>query len=324
MSDRQDPRFSFTRRCCLAVAALLLPMAVGGRPLPTTAAENTADVRATEERLYKAVKFLASDELQGRGVGTKGIDQAADFIAVQFADAGLKTSVIDGGPFQKFNMVVATEQGESNRLTLVPPETAEGGEQKTIELKLGTDFNPLAIGGSGKFDLPLVFAGYGISAKDEKYDDYAGLNVEGKAVLLLRHEPQQNNPHSSFDGTDNSKHAYFTRKVSNAYQHGAAAVVLCNDDFDLKKNVDQRMKRWEAAVDELSKSQAKFKEINNPTPEQVETQRQEIAKLVKEVSSQSEKLFGEYDPLPGFLLAGPGDEAHKIPVVFCRRSAIEP
>ncbi|HEV3341460.1 MAG TPA: M20/M25/M40 family metallo-hydrolase [Pirellulales bacterium] len=278
-------------------------------------------MRATEERLYEAVKFLASDELEGRGVGTTGIDRAADFIAAQFAGVGLKTSLIDGGPFQKFNMVVATEQGQPNRMALV---RADGDEPKTVELKLGTDFNPLAIGGSGKFDLPLVFAGYGISAKDEEYDDYAGINVEGKAVLLLRHEPQQNNPHSAFNGTDHSPHAYFTRKVSNAFQHGAAAVVLCNDDFDLKKNVDGRMKRWQRAVDELSASQAKFNQIGSPTPEQIEAQRQEIEKLVKEVSSQSEKLFGEYDPLLGFLGAGQSDETHKIPVAFCRRSAIEP
>ena len=257
-------------------------------------------------------------------MGTKGLDRAADFIAEQFAAAGLKTSVIDGGPFQKFKMVVATELGEPNRLSLVGPPTPEKPDGQTVELKLATDFNPLAIGGSGKFDLPLVFAGYGITAKDHDYDDYAGINVEGKAVLLLRHEPQQNNPHSAFNGTDHSPHAFFTRKVSNAFQHGAAAVVLCNDDFDLKKNIDRRAKRWQAAIEELTASQAKFKEVANPTVEQIETQRQQVDKLVKEISSQSEKLLGEYDPLLPFVGAGQGDDAHKIPVVFCRRAVIDP
>jgi hypothetical protein len=302
----------------------LLPLALGSSALPSSAAENEAEVRATEERLYDAVKFLASDDLEGRGVGSKGLDRAAAFIAEQFAAAGLKTSVIDGGPFQKFNMVVATELGEPNRLALVQPSTAEKLDGRTVELKLASDFTPLAIGGSGKFDLPLVFAGYGISAKDDEYDDYAGINVEGKAVLLLRHEPQQNNPHSAFNGTDHSPHAFFTRKVSNAFQHGAAAVVLCNDDFDLRKNVDRRVKRLQAAVDEMSASQAKFKEVANPTLEQIEAQRQQVDKLVKEISSQSEKLAGEYDPLLPFVGAGQGEDAHKIPVVFCRRAVIEP
>ncbi|HWB08221.1 MAG TPA: M28 family peptidase [Pirellulales bacterium] len=323
MSDQPRPGFSPACVSRRILAALLLPFLIG-RPLTAVAAENAAEGRATEERLYEAVKLLASDELEGRGVGTKGLDRAADFIAEQFAAAGLKTAVVEGGPFQKFNMVVATEQGEPNRLAFARPADAGQAESQTVELKLGEDFNPLAIGGSGKFDLPLVFAGYGITSKDDNYDDYAGINVEGKAVLLLRHEPQQDNPHSAFNGTDNSAHAFFTRKVSNAFQHGAAAVVFCNDDFDLKKNVDQRTKRWQTAVDELSKSQAKFREVANPTPEQIEAQRQEIARLVKDVASQSEKLFGEYDPLLGFLGAGQGDEAHKVPVVFCRRTVLDP
>ena len=304
--------------------AVLLALGWACTPALSTAAENAADARATEERLYEAVKFLASDELEGRGVGTKGLDRAADFIAEQFAAIGLKTSLLDGGPFQKFKMVIATEMGKPNELAIVAPTTGEKPQGETRQLKLADDYNPLAIGGSGKLDLPLVFAGYGITAKDEKYDDYAGIDVEGKAVLLLRHEPQQDNPHSAFNGTDHSMHALFTRKVSNAYQHGAAAVIFCNDDFDLKKNIERRAKRWQAAIDELTASQAKFKEIEKPTPDQIEAQRQEVDKLVKEIASQSEKLRGEYDPLLPFLGAGPGEELRQIPVVFCRRAAIEP
>ncbi|HQU45372.1 MAG TPA: M20/M25/M40 family metallo-hydrolase [Pirellulales bacterium] len=314
-------RFCSVRAVC-HLFALVAVLAGAARAI--AAAENATEAQATEVRLYEAVKFLASDEREGRGVGTKGLDQAADFIAQQFAATGLKTSLFDGGPFQKFSMVVATEQGQPNRLKLLRPAGDEQPDGQTIELKPAADFNPLAIGGSGQFNLPLVFAGYGITAKDEKYDDYAGINVEGKAVLLLRHEPEQNNPHSAFNGTDHSVYAPFTRKVSNAYQHGAAAVVFGNDEFDLKKNVERRMKRWQAAVDELTASQAKFEEIAGPSPEQVEQQRRQIDKLLKEVGSQSEKLWAEYDPLLPFFGAGSGAEAHKIPVVFCRRAALDP
>ena len=318
------PSFLAVCRLISIAAVLLLSFTGSGRLSVSAAAENAAEARATEERLYDAVKFLASDELEGRGVGTNGLDRAAEFIAEQFAAIGLKTANFNGGPFQKFSMVVSTELGQPTRVALVHPATAEKADPETHELKLAADFNPLAIGGSGKFDLPLVFAGYGITAKDENYDDYAGIDVEGKAVLLLRHEPQQNNPHSAFNGTDHSPHAYFTRKVSNAYQHGAAAVVFCNDEFDLKKNIERRTKRWQAAIDELTASQAKFKEISQPTHEQIEQQRQQVDKLVKEISSQSEKLRGEFDPLLPFVGAGPGDDAHKIPVVFCQRAAIDP
>lgn len=288
------------------------------------AAENAAEVKAAEERLYEAVKLLSSDALEGRGVGTKGIDEAASFIAEQFTSLGLTTSLFEGGPFQKFKMVVASELGSPNHLELLAPASANQPSGAERELKLGEDFNPLAIGGSGKLDLPLVFVGYGITAKDEKYDDYAGVNVEGKAVLMLRHEPQQDNPHSVFNGTDHSMHALFTRKVSNAYQHGAAAVVFCNDAFDLQKNIGRRAKRWQAAIEELAGSQAKFKEIENPTREQIEAQRQAVDKLSKEIASQSDLLKAAYDPLLPFQGAGTGDEAHKMPVVFCRREIIDP
>ena len=158
------------------------------------------DAAAVERRLTDTVKYLASDELEGRGVGTQGLDRAADYVAEQFKELGLKTDVIDGGPFQKFKMTTGASLGADNSLTLVAP--AQGGkEPHKVDLKLGEQFNPLAIGGSEKFDLPLVFVGYGITAKDEKYDDYAGVDVKGKAVIILRHEPQQANPHSAFDGT---------------------------------------------------------------------------------------------------------------------------
>ena len=95
MPIRRPAQFSVScRRYCLA-AAVLLPSA----PLfssPSGAAENAAEVRATEARLYEAVKFLASDELEGRGVGTKGLDRAAEFIAEQFVSLDLKTSLLDG------------------------------------------------------------------------------------------------------------------------------------------------------------------------------------------------------------------------------------
>src|SRR5262249_55418624 len=137
-----------------------------------TAAENTA----AENRLTSAVQYLASDELEGRGVGTKGLDLAADFIAEQFPQIGLKTALFDGTPFQKFTISSTPKLGSDNQntLSLVGPEEAKNdGRPGRIDLKLNTDFSPQSIGGSSKFDLPLVFVGYGITAPDFKYDDYA-------------------------------------------------------------------------------------------------------------------------------------------------------
>ncbi len=230
----QTHRRNFFSPRSLALLAVLF-----ASPQASIAAE-TGPAAASDQRLGEAVRFLASDELEGRGVGTKGLDQAADFVAAMFAEAGLDTKVIDGGPFQKFQMTIGAEQGAVNKAAFVEPMPTGGAKPARTELKLGQDFNPLALGGSGKFDVPLVFAGYGITDKDHGYDDYAGLDVQGKAVIVLRHEPQQANPHSAFNGTNHSFHAPYSRKLSNAYEHGAAAVIFCTDDYEIRDRVASR------------------------------------------------------------------------------------
>jgi len=303
-------------RCAIAVCVLIVPASFR---LPTAWAE---DASAVESRLSSAAKFLASDELEGRGVGTKGLDVAADYIASQFREIGLKTDIYDGAPFQRFKMTTGASLGANNQLTFVGPG-ASPGEAKRIELKLGEQFNPLAIGGSGKFDLPLVFVGYGITAKDEHYDDYAGVDVKDKAVVVLRHEPQQANPHSVFDGTKNSQYAAFKRKVSNAYEHGAAAVVFCTDEFDIRKTVDALRKRWRTAVDELATENARFKAIDKPTEADWKQHEQQVARLAGDVTKYAEQLAAAQDPLLEFEGAGPeASDGRDFPVLYVRRSAM--
>ena len=159
----------------------------------------------SEKRLRDDVKKLAADEWEGRGLATQGINQAADFIAAEFKRLGYNTELFDGTPFQKFSVTVSNKIGkpERNVLTFEPMEkaTATGQPQPNLPLLFGKGFTPLSIGGSGKVDLPIVFVGYGISSKDDKYDDYEGIDVKGKAVIILRHEPQQKNPHSPLTAT---------------------------------------------------------------------------------------------------------------------------
>ena len=84
---------------------------------------------------------------------------------------------------------------DANKLLLQGPSEKEGAEPKEFEPALNKNFTPLAMGGSGKVSAPLVFVGYGITAKDLKkdfvYDDYAGIDVKGKVVVIIRKEPQQ-------------------------------------------------------------------------------------------------------------------------------------
>jgi hypothetical protein len=172
-----------------------------------------------------------------------------------------------------------------------------------------------------------VFVGYGITAKDLKYDDYAGIDVKDKVVIVLRHEPQQNNPHSEFNGTQHSPYAPYARKVSNAYEHGAAAVIFVTDDFEINKRVATRLKVYDRALEEIVEAREKFQKIDHPTLDQIDRYRKQMEeiiddKFVKEMADQSNKLKEEYDPLIPFRGAGSSDTGN-IPVLFCTRSVID-
>lgn len=224
----------------IRLAAAVVALAVVGLPHGGSTAEQppviplpTAAEAALRDRLRESAEWLAAAEREGRGPGTKGIEQAAEWVAGRFAAIDrLQTRVVGDGPFQPFTMTLDAILGPAERNTaeLVGPPGPDGAA-RVVPLELGKDFTPLAAGGTGEFDMPLVFAGYGISAPAEKYDDYAaaGPPVKGAAVVVLRQEPQKDDPHSVFDGNQASQHAALTRKVANASEHEAGAVVFCND-----------------------------------------------------------------------------------------------
>ena len=309
-------RRTFRRISCPLLRAFLLSMAgiAAVCPPATLIAEETT---AVEARLLSSAQYLSSDELEGRGVGTKGLDLAADYIAAQFAGLGLKTELFAGEPFQRFHMTTGAMLGEQNTAALVGPR----GER--IELKLGGDFNPLTLGGSGEFDLPLVFVGYGITGKDEMYDDYEGLDVEDKAVVILRREPQQDNPHSVFDGTRHSQHAPFARKVSNAYEHGAAAVIFVTDEFDIRRRVAQRHERWLAVLGKLAEAQTEAAAVEDATLDQIKQQIKRMNELTNQVEQQRERLEAEFDPVLNFEGAGGAESGRDFPVLHSRREVID-
>lgn len=310
-----QPALRSGRFFLVLLGSLLITLSSGGL---LSAADATATATATAEaRALESIRYLASDELEGRGVGTKGLDLAAEFIAEQFRSIGLKTELYDGGPFQTFSISTSAELGDDNHLTLVSPEGRE------FDVQLGSDFTPLALGGSGEFDLPLVFVGYGITGKDEGYDDYAEIDVDGKAVIVLRHEPQQDNPHSVFDGTRNSRHAPLARKISNAYEHGAAAVIFCSTEHSSLKDVEGTRKKWNKLLDELSAAREKFAEIENPTLDQFTTFESQVARLTEQIGKQGEKLREQVDALLDFKRTSGEEQGRNFPVLHCRRSAID-
>lgn len=307
-----------TRFALLLVAVVCL----AGDACPIVAEERKADLVAeSESRLSSDVNYLAADAQEGRGIGTDGLNRAAEFIAEQFAAAGLETKLYDGAPFQRFSMRVGARLGEGNKLSF-SRAAVEGAAAEAIDVA-ASDFTPLALGGSAEFDLPVVFAGYGITSKDDNYDDYAGLDVKDKAVIVLRHEPQQNNPHGAFEGTTHSEHAALTRKISNAYEHGAAAVIFVSSEAGVIKEARTPLKRWQEALDKLTAAQAEFAKIERPTLAQIREHQAKIAELLAEAKVRGEKLSEEVDPLLDFSRSAREDGGRDFPVVQCRRGVID-
>lgn len=221
-----------------AVAQTADPHAASGNPhapaaeikVAAPAVKNVATgyVSAAEARMRQDLSYLAADAREGRGPGTSGIDDAADYIANEFKQIGLKPAPNAHGYFQKFNITNEPTLDPGSELKIHLP----GGA--TLGFDPNNDFSPLALGDAGKFaGKPIVFAGYGITAKDDSlklnYDDYAGLDVKGKVVLILRREPQLNDEKSAFAGKQNTAYAEFRHKATNAFQHGAAAVIFVNN-----------------------------------------------------------------------------------------------
>jgi hypothetical protein len=173
-----------------------------------------------EEAYLSHIKFLASDKLKGRGTGTPELEQAADYIARQFKDAGLQP--VAGSYFQRFPVTTEAKLGGKNRLTL----TLQG---KKLSLKFNQDFVPLNMSGSGEYSGEAVFVGYGISAPEYNYDDYAGIDVRDKVVVMFRREPQETDDKATFNGRVYTRHAQFDSKVTNAKLHGAKAAIILSD-----------------------------------------------------------------------------------------------
>jgi aminopeptidase YwaD len=137
------------------------------------------------DRIQKDVRYLASDTLEGRRTGTNGATEAARYIAKEFSR--LKLKPLTTGYRQKFPYVAGVTLGKTNALVF--------GKDK---LEPGTDWLPLGFSSSVKVDGILVFVGYGITASELNYNDYASANASGKIAIALQGTPDGANPHGRF------------------------------------------------------------------------------------------------------------------------------
>jgi Zn-dependent M28 family amino/carboxypeptidase len=173
------------------------------------------------EKIRAAVKYLSDDALQGRGTGQKGGDMAADWIAAQLKSYGVMPAGDQGTYFQQVNFFGVTTDPKQTTFTFVPKSGPE------IALKFADDYvaNDQTHAQKSQIDAPLVYVGYGINAPEYKWDDYKGIDVKGKMLLMLVSEPPSDDP-NFFKGRALTYYGRWTYKYEEAARRGAVGVVL--------------------------------------------------------------------------------------------------
>ena len=158
--------------------------------------------------------------MEGRAAGTPGADRAAAYLAAEFRRLGLRPAGDAGGFLQRFEVLTGVRLAPGAGIEVTAPGVAPrsfAGEQ---------DFLPFTFSEDGDVAADVAFAGYGITAPPLGYDDYAGLDVRGKAVLVMTGEPRETDPHGPFRPAEHFHYTELRHKVLNAREHGAAAVIV--------------------------------------------------------------------------------------------------
>lgn len=253
-----------------------------------------------KDRLRDDIAYLASEELAGRSSTEPSIHVAAKHLAKRFADSGLKTDLFDGQPFQTLKIPAGVRMGakEKNFLRL---ELAENDE---MSAELAAQYRPLATGiPEATVDAEMVFVGYGIKAPKFHFDEYAGVDCDGKVVVILRKTPSGGSPAADPKGPFGSDaantYAFFRTKIRTAIKAGAAAIVLVNDPASTAVNAAavrakitgerERAKRLTAAMRSLPAEAVNIRRESANRLVQVESA---IVGLMAELKYANQGLMG--------------------------------
>src|SRR6266852_9902145 len=172
------------------------------------------------EHIRWHVRFLAHDLLEGRGTGQRGGDLAAEYMATQFAEYGLKPAGDNGSYLQKVPLVGVTTLLDT-KFSLVPQHGA------AMDLKPLTDYvaTDQTQQPQSEVNADIVFVGYGIEAPEYDWDDYKGADVHGKVLLMLVNEPPSDDP-KFFNGRALTYYGRWTYKYEEAARKGAVGAIL--------------------------------------------------------------------------------------------------
>ncbi len=261
-------------RLPIALSALALLAACGGsetdapvltQPVPAEAASDTAEAlllplpngtmaAISGREIATRIETLSDDIFEGRAPGTQAGEASARWIAAEMARIGLKPGAEDGSYLQPVDMVELTLDAENSGLSV------SKGDVQT-DMILGTDAviwskrqteTPLSFAGS-----EMVFVGYGVVAPEYDWDDYAGLDVAGKTVVILVNDPGYASPEEArFNGRAMTYYGRWTYKYEEAARQGAAAAIVIHETAPASYGWDVVANSWSGGQPDLVRPDA--------------------------------------------------------------------
>ena len=222
---------------CKPAEPVAAPAAQTPAPPPAAAHPFNADINTPD--YAELVKTLASDEFEGRGPGTVGEDKTVNYIKAQFERLGLKPGN-NGDWFQTVPMVV-TEADPATTMTLDvagKPHALKFGPDMVVGTRTGE--KEVKIDNS-----PMVFVGYGVDAPEQGWNDYAGVDVKGKTVVMFINDPGFHaQDERLFEGKRMTYYGRWTYKFEEAARKGAAAAIIIHDDAGASYGWDVVKNSW--------------------------------------------------------------------------------
>jgi len=173
----------------------------------------------TSAEIQDHINYLASDQLEGRMTGTPELYKAAEFLKKEFESYGLKP-LFNGSYFQEFPFMEKLELSSENILEL---NFENESLSESYYMVVGSDYTTLSFSDNLLVESELVFAGYGISAEELDYDDYANVDVKDKIVVVFRNHPDMKSPHSEFE-----QYSSLRYKTTIARDRGAKGIIFLN------------------------------------------------------------------------------------------------
>ncbi len=230
-----------------------MPLLVVLALAPPTAQQAVPDV--SRERLRADLEFLTSPPVEGRASLSQGAEAAAWFLATELRKAGLQPASGDSY-LQPFDLLPLRLDRERSSVTV--RQSGEDARFTPVAVAFPNPASPVDL------TLDVVFAGYGISAPEFGYDDYAGVDVRGKAVVVFDHEPREEDPGSPFHGTGFTLHANTWTKTWTAQRHGAAALLVVTEPLNAHRSAPRPPGRANAPPQALVHGELRIPRITIP------------------------------------------------------------